>query len=219
MSRNLWLLVAVAVIAGGVVGALLIPASSPAPSSPGDEAPAQVPPTQVPPAAPEPRPAPAEEQPDAAAAAGMPPAWRRVDPALVDADERPTHREAVTGRVLVRIATNLSVLNVGERFALPVPQADAVFEARIEQVHPGLGGARAFTGSLASAGGGRFVLTVGPRSTFANISIPGGRYELVGNRRYAWLMPSANMDRDVDYSVPDYHPRASLPPEPERRPG
>ena len=215
MSRNLWLLVAAAVLVGGAVGALLVPEPEPVPPRPGGEAPAG-----APQAAPEPQPAPPAGEPPAAEVSGdLPPAWRRVDPALVDADERPTHREVVAGRVLVRIAANFSLLNVGESFALPVPQADAVFEARIEQVHPGSGGARAFTGSLASAGEGSFVLTVGPRSTFANISIPGGRYELVGNRRYAWLMPSANMDRDVDYSVPDYHPRENLPPEPERRPG
>lgn len=216
MSRWLWLAAGLAVLVGVGIGVVLIPR----PASP--PAVVREAPGQAPQAATEGRsnkPATAPSQLDSAPASGSPSAWRRIDPAQVDVGDRPKHRQTVAGRVLVQIAADLSVLKVGDNLALPVPQDAAVFEARIEQAHPGIGGARAFTGSLASAGAGRFVLTVGPRSTFANLTTPGGRYELVGNRRYAWLMPSANMDRDVDYSVPDYHPRRNTPPEPERRPG
>ena len=49
-----------------------------------------------------------------------------------------------------------------------------------------------------------FTITVGPGNTFAHLSTPEGTYELVATGELGWLMPTANMDRHVDYSVPDY---------------
>ncbi len=48
------------------------------------------------------------------------------------------------------------------------------------------------------------LLTIGNKHTFANISTPRGSYEFVGTTSHGWLMPSANMDQNVDYSKPDY---------------
>ena len=48
------------------------------------------------------------------------------------------------------------------------------------------------------------LVTIGQKSTFANISTPRGSYEFVGNTTHGWLMPSANMDQHVDYTKPDY---------------
>ena len=133
-----------------------------------------------------------------------------VDAEQVDPADMPRHREIVAGRALVRLAGGLGNLAAGEGIAFAIPQENAVFDAHIEEVHPGPEGARAFSGTLGIEGGVYgFLLTVGRSTTFANISTPQERYELVGNRRYAWLMPRAMMDRDVDYRVPDYHP-ASL---------
>ena len=63
-----------------------------------------------------------------------------------------------------------------------------------------------------------FVLTVSARNTFAHLSTREGSYELVGNARFGWLMATANMDRDVDYSVPDYRPAREPPVRPLRLP-
>ena len=210
MSRRLALLVGIALLGGVAVGLLLArkPSSEPAPRT--DAAPSaggvQAPAAAAPPAT--------EARSPQANTPAAPVLWQTVDPAQVDPADKPTHREVVPGRVLVRLAVGFGHWNAGDSLALAIPQDDAVFNAAIEEVHRGPGGARAFTGTLAAADAAHnFVLTVGRASTFANITTPAGRYELVGNRRYAWLMPVANMDRDVDYSVPDYHPRHNAPPE------
>ena len=51
----------------------------------------------------------------------------------------------------------------------------------------------------------RFVITMGRGSTFAFVPTPEGVYELVANGELGWLMPSANMDTDADYRIPDYY--------------
>ena len=50
-----------------------------------------------------------------------------------------------------------------------------------------------------------FMITVGQRNTFANLSTPQGSFELIGDTELAWLMPVANMDPHVDYGQPDYY--------------
>ena len=209
MSRRLALLVGIALLGGVAVGLLLArkPSSEPAPR-------ADAAPSAVALAVPVPAETPATQEQPPANISAAPVLWQAVDPAQVDPADTPTHREVVPGRVLVRLAVGFGHWNAGDSLALAIPQDDAVFNAAIEEVHRGPGGARAFTGTLAAADAAHnFVLTVGRASTFANITTPVGRYELVGNRRYAWLMPVANMDRDVDYAVPDYHPRHNAPPE------
>ena len=74
----------------------------------------------------------------------------------------------------------------------------------IEEIADGSEGRRSFLGVLHEGSGRRFVITVGPGATLAYIPTPQGTYELVAEGRYGWLMPSVNMDADVDYSTPDY---------------
>lgn len=212
MTRRLALVIGIALLAGVAVGLLLARKPAPEPAQANNVVPTAgsvlAPPPTAPPAT--------QGQPQANIPAAPAP-WHAVDPAEVDPADTPTHREVVAGRVLVKLAAGLGSWNAGDTLALAIPQHNAVFEARIEDLHRGPGGARAFTGTLAATGAAHgFVLTVGRASTFANITTPAGRYELVGNRRYAWLMPVANMDRDVDYSVPDYHPRHNALPEKQR---
>ena len=216
MSRTLWLAAGLAALAGGAVALLLLPrlpAPAPAPAVDAREPAAAAPPAF--PATPAPLSAPAE------IAVDREPLWRETAPASIAPALLPAHREVVPGRALVAFSANLGTLDVGDEMALAVPQLDTVFSVRIEEVHRGPGGARAFTGTLRSQGAIRdhgFVLTVGQRNTFAQFSTPEGSYELVGNNRVGWLMATANMDRDVDYSVPDYRPAPDAPKQPMRLP-
>ena len=214
MSRTLWLAAGLAVLGGVIAGLLLWPAA-PAPEG---AAPAH-------PSAPTPDPA--RTPPDAAPATAGPPApaqhlWQEVAPSAVAPAQLPAHREEVPGRVLVGFAAGRGAWRVGDRLQMSIPQVDAVFDARVDEIHRGPSGARAFTGTLNTddtAGDAHgFVLTVGPAETFAQLSTPHGSYELVGNGRYGWIMPTANMDQDVNRSVPDYHPARRPPPEPQRLP-
>lgn len=214
MSRTLWLAAGLAVL-GGVIAGLLFWPAAPAPEA---EPPARPSPRTI-----DPRPTP----PDAAPATAAPTApaqvlWREVAPSDVAPALLPVHREEVPGRVLVRFAAGRGAWRVGDRLQVTIPQIGAVFDARLEEIHRGPSGARAFTGTLkpddAASDAYGFVLTVGPVETFAQLSTPLGSYELVGNGRYGWIMPTVNMDQDVDRSVHDYHPTRRSPPEPQRLP-
>lgn len=47
-------------------------------------------------------------------------------------------------------------------------------------------------------------MTVGPQSVFAYIDTPRGPYELVGDNRLGWLLPTSSMLAGWDFSEPDY---------------
>lgn len=50
----------------------------------------------------------------------------------------------------------------------------------------------------------RVVVTVGPGRTFAYVDTAGGPYELVGDGKWGWLLPSSSMMAGVDFAEPDY---------------
>ena len=125
---------------------------------------------------------------------------RAADPALL-----PAHGATVPDAVLVAVAENLRDWRAGDRVSFTVPQAGATYTSVIERVETGLGPNRSFSGSLIEAGSPySFVLTAGERNTFANLLTPAGSFELAGNGSFAWLMPTAGMDRHIDHRQPDY---------------
>ena len=130
--------------------------------------------------------------------------WQAVDESSVA--ELPAYKEFVEGRVLIRVAGVAAGWQAGQRIAIPVPQLNEVYTPVIERVEPGPTGIRSFVGTLTEEDnrGYRFTITTGPRNTFANLSTPLGGFELVATGEYGWLMPTANMDQHVDYSVPDF---------------
>ena len=130
--------------------------------------------------------------------------WTAIDEGSVT--ELPAYKEVVQDRVLVRIVDVPGGWRVGQRIAVPIPQVDEVFTPVIERIQSSPGGARSYTGALTEAAGRahRFTITVGPGNTFAHLSTPHGTYELVATGGLGWLMPTVNMDRHVDYGVPDY---------------
>lgn len=149
----------------------------------------------------------------AAAAPLAPPAlWHPVDVDSVDANDIPPYKEVVKDRALVRLADGPRAWAVGDRVSITIPQLGETYQPLIERVRPGPGNIRAYIGTLVERAGYRhsFVVTVGSRNTFANLSTPLGLYELVGNDKLGWLMPIANMDQHVDYSKSDILPESVL---------
>ena len=130
--------------------------------------------------------------------------WTAIDEEFVT--ELPAYKEVVQDRVLVRIVDVPGGWRAGQRIAVPIPQLNEVFTPVIERIQSGPGGTRSYIGTLTEAAGRahRFTITIGPRNTFAHLSTPHGTYELVATGELGWLMPTVNMDRHVDYSVPDY---------------
>ena len=130
--------------------------------------------------------------------------WTAIDERTVT--ELPAYKEVVQDRVLVRIVDVPGGWRVGQRIAVPIPQLNEVFTPVIERIQSGPDSTRSYIGTLTMAAGRahRFTITVGPRNTFAHLSTPLGSYELVAAGELGWLMPTINMDRHVDYSVPDF---------------
>ena len=130
--------------------------------------------------------------------------WTAIDERTVT--ELPAYKEVVQDRVLVRIVDAPGGWRVGQRIAIPIPQLNEVFTPVIERIQSGPDSTRSYIGTLTEVAGRnhRFTITVGPRNTFAHLSTPDGTYELVATGELGWLMSTANIDRHVDYSVPDF---------------
>lgn len=123
----------------------------------------------------------------------------------VPADRLPALQETFSDAVPVRLAGDMWHWQAGDRVALDIPQTGTTVEWVIERVASTLGENRSFIGrATGQARPYRVVVTVGARNAFAHVGSPHGSYELVGNREFGWLMPSAGMDRHVDYSRPDF---------------
>ena len=131
--------------------------------------------------------------------------WVAVDPATVD--ELPVYKEIVPGRVLIRVLDAINEWEAGDEVVLGIPQLGADFDGAIERVEQDANGNRTYFGLVREVDGYsyRFVITVGPRNTFAHVGTSRGTFELVATGgNLGWLMPTANMDQHVDYTQPDY---------------
>ena len=131
--------------------------------------------------------------------------WTPVDIDAVDPLLVPEYKERVAGAVLVEVAEDIRDWQAGERISFTVPQIGMTYTPVIDRIETALGHNRSYFGRLtATTSPYTFVITAGERNTFASITTPAGTFELVGNARLGWLMPTANMDQHVDYGKPDY---------------
>lgn len=133
--------------------------------------------------------------------------WASVEPAAIDASNLPTFQDVdmVEDKALVRLVDPLHQREVGDSLAVSIPQLGETYRAVVERVKYGPGNAVAMSGRITD--GDRqhiFVYTTGPDAAFAHVGTAHGTFELYANGEIGWLMPTANMDQHVDYSVPDY---------------
>ena len=154
----------------------------------------------------------AERRFDSAPAIGRsaPPLWRTIGERPSDLDP-PTYGESWSeaGRVLVDVSEAVAAARtwrVGDRVGVEIPQLGERYEGPIDRIDVGPGYASAARGLATDADGRRrrFVVTVGPGRVFAYVDTHAGPYELVGNDRLAWLLPSSSMMAGFDFSEPDY---------------
>ncbi len=130
--------------------------------------------------------------------------WARVDETTVQESEIPSFPRVVVDRALVRINDSVRAMVEGHEIQFPIPQRGIVLHGEVTEVG-GPPRARSIKGEVDDEGTKYpFVLTLGRGSTFATITTSTGNYELYANLTYGWLMPSANMDDHVDYSLPDH---------------
>ncbi len=133
-------------------------------------------------------------------------AWSPADPDAVDRDWLPPrYQQTDADAVLVSLADDMWSWRAGDRIVISVPHTGATFESVIDRVVTSLGDNRSYVGRLVGEDQPHLVVvTVGSMNAYAHVGTPQGSYELVGNRHFGWLMPTASMDRHVDYSKPDY---------------
>lgn len=130
--------------------------------------------------------------------------WEAIPAQSVHPGALPALAEDVEDRALVRIFDIANEWRVGDRIVLEIPQLEQNLDSIIEEVRPGPG-VRSYVGTLVDERDGRFVVTVSRSSTLATIITSKGAFELVAHGELGWLMPAANMSRDMDYSQPDYY--------------
>ncbi len=90
---------------------------------------------------------------------------------------------------------------------IDIPQLGDRYQATIDRIDDGPGGySRSARGLIRSDNGQnrRAVVTVGPTRVLAYIDTPQGSYQLVGDARLGWLLPSSSMMEGWDFSRPDY---------------
>ena len=132
-------------------------------------------------------------------------AWSEADSTQVAAQWVPSHGAEVTGAVFVALGEAMPTWRSGDAVQIAIPQLGATYPAVIDRIDSAFAGNRSYIGKLdVDARSFSFVITVGERNVFGYVGTPDGTYELVANRRFGWLMPTANMDEHVDYSKRDY---------------
>ena len=94
-------------------------------------------------------------------------------------------------------------LSVGDEIIVEIPQLNSQMTVVLEKIKTHINSIKTITATSID-NSANLIVTIGKKSTFANISTPRGSYEFVGNKTHGWLMPSANMDQHVDYTKPDY---------------
>ena len=110
----------------------------------------------------------------------------------------------VAGAVPLELKTQWSSeIALGENIMLSIPQIDSELLLTVTRVKNHIRGIKVIT-ATGIEDSTDLLLTLGPSSTFANVGTPKGTYELVGTGSYGWLMPSKNMDPNVDYTKSDY---------------
>ena len=94
-------------------------------------------------------------------------------------------------------------LSVGDEIIVEIPQLNSQMTVVLEKIKTHINSIKTITATSID-NSANLIVTIGKKSTFANISTSRGSYEFVRNTTHGWLMPSANMDQHVDYTKPDY---------------
>ena len=131
--------------------------------------------------------------------------WKPVDESSVPEDQLPSHSANVEGRVLVELSSALWSKVVGDSVQFSIPQQEVVLLGNLTKIDNTIAHTRILEGTLEDGSQEySFVLTLGEKNTYAHINTANGSVELVGSRTYGWLMESANIAPDVDFSLPDH---------------
>ena len=136
--------------------------------------------------------------------------WRPVDERGVDSLPDFDADWSEEGRQLVDVSGAVAAAptwRVGAPLAIDLPQIGERYESTIDRIDEDPAGySRSVRGLFVGDDGHvrRLVVTVGPTRVYAYVDTAVGPYELVGDTRLGWLMPSTSMLAGWDYTKPDY---------------
>lgn len=131
--------------------------------------------------------------------------WEVMDESQVSEDLLPTYSQVVEDRVLVKLNQNLWTKDIGDSIQFSIPQRDEIFLGTVTRADTDQIRYRTLEGTISDgAEDYPFTVSLGEKRSYVNVSTMTGVYELVANTQYGWLMPGQNMDKNVDYSVPDH---------------
>ena len=96
---------------------------------------------------------------------------------------------------------------VGDPLTIDLPPLGKRFESTIERIDQDPARYSRSIRALVVDDNGhdrRLVMTVGPTRVYAYVDTAVGPFELVGDTRLGWLLPSSSMMASWDFSKPDY---------------
>ena len=103
------------------------------------------------------------------------------------------------------ILTNLSVHEVGDEIDLFIPQENRSYRGNIAKVDVTAAGNRVLTGFFESEmRRHRFIFTVGESQTFGTLQTTQGRYQLEVTGGIGRIISTAEINKNMDFSEPDY---------------
>ena len=101
--------------------------------------------------------------------------------------------------------TNLSVLEVGDEIDLFIPQENRSYRGNIAKVDVTASDNRVLTGFFESEmRRHRFIFTVGESQTFGTLQTTQGRYQLEVTGGIGRIISTAEINKNMDFSKPDY---------------
>ena len=82
---------------------------------------------------------------------------------------------------------------VGDKLSFEIPQTGYILETQIEKTQelaPGIINVKSYPDQSMS---GHILLTISPKNTFMSLFTPDGEFELIGGKKYGWLVASGSL--------------------------
>ena len=117
--------------------------------------------------------------------------------------DKPVPESGLKG-IYLQVA-DLDELTKDDRIVFYIPQEDSHLSGYVEETSLTESGNKVITGMLLDKGFEyRFVFTVGRLQTFGTLHTSKGRYQLEAREGIARLVSAREINRDLDFSKPDY---------------
>ncbi len=129
-------------------------------------------------------------------------AWREI-PETIGQPLPPLRAGTENQRLIALDRTYLRELKVGQTLEVLIPQLAREYPVTIKEAKTTARGSRVIRGNILDDRRFGFLLTLGPKTTFATIGTPAGVFNLTGSRDLAFIVPGRELTRRVESGL-DY---------------